>query len=79
MARIEVFESEADAPLFTGEFAFLPRVGDYLSKETDGYFTYFNVVEVWHREQEGDGRFVACVRVKRDDQLTSAFHPLRTF
>jgi hypothetical protein len=68
MPRIEVFEGEpAAAPILTAEFNFLPRVGEYLSRNVDGYFAYYNVVEVWHREDSGTGQFVACVRVQRED------------
>ena len=67
MPQVEVFEGEADAPMFAAEFGFLPRPGEYLSKETDGYFKYYNVVEVWHREESGTGRFTPCVRVQLDD------------
>ncbi len=68
MSKVEIFEGEAaDAPIFTAEFSFLPRVGEYLSKDADGYFEYFNVVEVWHREDSLTGRFKPCVRVLRED------------
>jgi hypothetical protein len=68
MPQVEVFEGEADgAPLFTAEFSCMPRVGEYLSKDADGYLEYYNVVEVWHREDSGTGRFSPCVRVQRDD------------
>ena len=68
MPQVEVFEGEAaNAPIFTAEFAFLPRVGEHLSKDAGGYFQYFNVVEVWHREHSETGRFTACVRVQLED------------
>ncbi|WP_294233325.1 hypothetical protein [uncultured Sphingomonas sp.] len=53
--------------LFEGDFAFLPRRGDTISKERGGYFDYYTVVEVWHREDGETGRFRACVRVTADD------------
>jgi hypothetical protein len=64
---IEVFEGETDTPTFTAEFSFLPRVGEYLSRDIAGNFDYYNVVEVWHREDSRTGQFMACVRVQRDD------------
>jgi hypothetical protein len=68
MLQVEVFEGEAaDVPIFTAEFSCVPRVGEYLSKDADGYFAYYNVVEVWHREDSGTGRFSPCVRVQRED------------
>jgi len=68
MPQVEVFEGEAaNTPLFAAEFAFLPRVGEYLSKDAGGYFEYLKVVEVWHRQQSDTGRFAPCVRVQRDD------------
>ena len=68
MPQVEVFVGEqANAPTFTAELSFLPRVGEYLSREADGYFEYLNVVEVWHREDGATGRFVPCVRVQRED------------
>ena len=68
MHKVEVFVGETvDAPAFTAEFSFLPRVGEYLSKDTGGYFEYLQVVELWHREVAATGQYVACVRVRRDD------------
>jgi hypothetical protein len=67
MPQVEVFEGEQEAPTFTAEFEFLPRVGEYLSKLTDDYFEYYNVVEVWHRQDTAAERFKACLRVQRDD------------
>lgn len=68
MPQVEVFEGEPiDAPIFTAEFSFLPRVGEYLSKHADGYFQYYNVVEVWHREDRETGLFTPCMRVQRED------------
>lgn len=32
-----------------------PRNGEYLSKDASGYFDYFHVVEVWHREEAQGG------------------------
>lgn len=68
MALVEVFDREdASDPLFVGEFSFLPRVGDYLAREMGGYFRYYNVVEVWHRQDGERGAFRPCVRVEVDD------------
>ncbi|GGN44136.1 hypothetical protein GCM10011349_08950 [Novosphingobium indicum] len=67
MPKVEVYEKDEMKPLFEGEFTFLPRVGETVSKEMGGYFNYYSVVEIWHRE-EGDTRiFQACMRVEIDD------------
>lgn len=67
MPKVEVFEKDEIVPTFEGEFAFLPRIGEYISKDIGGYFGYYHVVEVWHREESETGRFAACVRVQLDD------------
>jgi hypothetical protein len=68
MPSVEVFGTDEGTPLFEGEFEFLPRKGEYISKDAGGYFSYYNVVEVWFREKEGKtGVFRACVRVELDD------------
>ncbi len=67
MAMIEVYEKDEMVPLFTGDFAFLPRLGDTISKETGSYFIYYTVVEIWHRQEGATDRFQACVRVTEDD------------
>lgn len=69
MPTVEAFDHEnASKPLFTADFDFLPRMGEYLSIDTPpGYFRYFNVVEVWHRRDTQDGAFRACIRVEEAD------------
>lgn len=61
---VEVFEGEN--LLFVATFDFLPRIGETLSKDRGGYFTYYEVAEVWHREEPA-GAFKACVRVVLND------------
>jgi hypothetical protein len=67
MPTVEVYGRDELKPLFEGDFAFLPRKGDTISKETGLYFDYYSVVEVWHREGGETGLFRACVRVEIDD------------
>ena len=67
MPIVEVFENDEMRALFEGDFQFLPRIGEYISKDTNGYFSYYKVVEVWHREEGETGVFRACVRVEIDD------------
>lgn len=67
MPDVEIYEKDELKPLFLGDFAFLPRIGETISKEMGGYFNYYNVVEIWHREEGETGIFRACVRVELDD------------
>jgi hypothetical protein len=69
MPTVEAFDQEdALKPLFTAEFEFLPRVGEYLSIDTPpGYFRYHSVVEVWHRQDTEGGAFRACIRIEETD------------
>lgn len=67
MPIVEVFGKDEMKPLFEGNFPFVPRLGEYISKEMGGYFNYYNVVEVWYREESETGIFRACVRVEIDD------------
>ena len=68
MALIEVLaDKEATDPLFLAEFDFLPRVGEHLARHADGYFQYYNIIEVWHRQLDTDGAFRACALVALDD------------
>lgn len=69
MPTVEAFDQkDALAPLFTADFEFLPRIGEYLSIDTPpGYFKYFNVVEIWHRQDTESGVFRACIRVEETD------------
>lgn len=61
---VEVLED--DALLFEADFHFLPRAGETISRDTAGFFTYYDVKEVWHR-QDGSGTFKACVGVVLND------------
>jgi hypothetical protein len=61
---VEVFEDEV--LLFEADFHFIPRVGEGISRDSGGYFTYYDVKEVWHR-QESSGSFKACLGVALND------------
>lgn len=68
MPLVEVFDREnALQPLFVAEFSFLPRPGEYLSQDAGGYFQYYNVLEVWHRQDTANAPFQACIRVRLSD------------
>jgi|GEM_PF-683783 len=66
MPIAEVFDHEdALEPLFTAEFEFLPRIGEYLSIDTPpGQFKYYHVVEIRHRQATTGGAFRACIRLE---------------
>jgi hypothetical protein len=64
MPIVEVYGKDEMKPLFEGEFAFLPRLSDTISKEMGSYFEYHKVVEIWHREEGETGVFRPCVRVE---------------
>ena len=69
MAVVEAFTNrDAVEPLFTAEFDFLPRIGEYLARDTaPGYFVHYNIVEIWHRQDTEGGPFRACIRVEVND------------
>ena len=69
MPTVEVIldSEDTDDPLFVAEFAFLPRVGEHIARDTQGYFDYYDVVKVWHRQVGADGTMTACVAVKIND------------
>ena len=69
MPTVEAFDDEdALKPLFTAEFEFLPRIGEYLSIDTPpGYFKYYSIVEVWHRQNTKGSIFTACIRIEYTD------------
>jgi hypothetical protein len=67
MPNVEVYEKDEMKPLFEGDFTFLPRVGETISKDVGGYFDYYDVIQVWHREVGETGIFRACVRVTIND------------
>jgi hypothetical protein len=39
MPTVEVFEKDEMTPLFQGDFSFLPRIGEYISKDAGGIST----------------------------------------
>jgi hypothetical protein len=68
MALVEVFAGQdMDQPLFKADFAFMPRCGDGISRDTEGFFRYYNVVEVWHRQVGENSPVIACVRVEVEE------------
>lgn len=67
MPIVEVYEKDEMKALFVGDFSFLPRLGETISKEMGGYFDYYKVVEIWHREEDDTGIFRSCVRVELED------------
>jgi len=72
MPKVEVYEKDEMNHLFEGDFMFLPRLGEYISKDVGGYFEYYHVVEVWHREEGETGVFHPCMRVIADDEMTTS-------
>lgn len=68
MALVEVYAVDEEIkPLLIAPFDFLPRIGETLSMEAGGYFEYYKVVEVWHRQNGVGGIFQTCLRVELDD------------
>lgn len=69
MALVEVYvDEDTMEPLFVAEFDFLPRVGEHLARDTpDGYFLYYNIIKIWHRQDTADEPFRACALVVLDD------------
>ncbi|NBW76561.1 MAG: hypothetical protein EBR34_12295 [Sphingomonadaceae bacterium] len=69
MPIVEAYDDrDALRPLFTAEFEFLPRIGEHISREVPpGYFLYFKVVEVWHRQNLTGGPFQACMLLELND------------
>ncbi|MEN7536340.1 hypothetical protein [Aurantiacibacter flavus] len=68
MALVEVFDSkDPETLLFAAEFDFLPHVGEHLARDAAGYFQYYDVVEIWHRQDAVNGAFRACLLVTLDD------------
>lgn len=67
MPLVEIYENEDDPPLFAGDFEFVPRVGETISRDAGGYFKYYEVLEVWHRQDFEAGNFQTCVAVKLND------------
>ena len=67
MPQVEVYGKDELKVLFEGDFAFMPRMGETISKDVGGYFGYYTVVEIWHREESATGTFCSCVRVEIAD------------
>ena len=67
MSPVEIYGEDEMKPLFEGKFAFLPRIGDTISKERGGYFDYYKVVEIWQREEGESGVFQPCLSVNAID------------
>ena len=65
--QVEVLTADnEEAVKWTLEFDALPRVGDYLALDAGDYFSHYNVIEVWHR-QDPSGAMRACISVELDD------------
>ena len=67
MAKVEFFRDAEAMVCETGDFDFLPRLGELLAIEEDGYFRHFKVVEIWHRLEANSRQYQACIRVELDD------------
>lgn len=68
MPLVEVYAGDEELkPLLVAPFDFLPRVGETLSIEAGGYFDYYKVADVWHRQNGVGGAFCACLRATLDD------------
>ena len=65
MVDVEIYKTE-DEVFLSANLPFMPRVGEYLSLDLGGYFSYFNIVEVWIRQDPSNG-FIACLRIELDD------------
>ena len=65
MVFVEILD-EMEHIILEAELPFMPRVGEYISIESDGYFKYYDVCECWIRIK-ADGKSVACMKVKIDD------------
>ena len=68
---IEVYDDpdSNNPPLFIAELPAVPRIGEYLSKAVDGYFSYYVVKEVWYRQNWDlpNGPWYVCLLVALDD------------
>lgn len=71
MPVVEVYQVEArndlEKLLFVGDFDFLPRQGDHIGRERDGYHRYYDIVKVWFRSEGETDTYRACVEVVEDD------------
>ncbi len=68
MPIVEAYaDKDALEPLFIANFDFLPRIGETISRDTEGYFDYYTVVEIWHRLMGDAGAARACIRLEIDD------------
>ena len=65
--KVEIFTGDrGDDLLLEADFDFLPRIGEYLSLDAGGYFAYYHVNSIWHR-QEPNGEFRTCLSVVLKD------------
>ena len=68
MPLVEVYIGENEQkPDFVGNFDFLPRTGEYVSRERDDYFIYYQVKEVWFRSRGETDDYQACIHVEIND------------
>ncbi len=68
MPLVEVYIGENEhKPDFVGDFDFLPRIGEYVSRERNDYFIYYKVKEVWYRSKGETDAYHTCLRVEPDD------------
>ncbi|MCW1402383.1 hypothetical protein OKA06_08610 [Novosphingobium sp. MW5] len=68
MPLVHVYVGDNDSdPEFVGNFDFLPRTGEYISRQRDDYFKYFHVVEVWYRSKGETDDYEACISVHLRD------------
>lgn len=67
MPIVEVFErDEPDQLLFSADLTNLPRPGEYIARDMGDYVQHYAVLEVWHQQDEPEGKFRACLLVKSD-------------
>jgi hypothetical protein len=68
MPLVHVYIGENDhEPEFVGDFDFLPRIGEYISRARDGYFKYYRIKEVWHRSKGETDNYETCLSVELED------------
>jgi len=68
MPTVEVYMVDNEnEPAFVAQFDFLPRAGEYISRDRNDYFTYYRVNEVWFRSTGKTDTYQACLSVKIED------------
>ena len=68
MPLVEIYIGENERePDFIGDFDFLPRIGEYISREREDYSKYFQVKEVWYRSKGETDAYQTCLSVELDD------------